>query len=217
MSVGAAVDLGSNALEMAIQLGVEQTSQILTLRYENNQLKKEVIHLRKDAGAGADYPSPDEFEEIKAMWFEDLKVSSTKLKKAEEKLKSALADASLSDRYNEDATKAKQKNKRLGEELGELRIEKDGLERDKSAYKAHIDKLRNALDEKSKNEVLEGRKDQTGTTKSHSENEARKLRLKVVRLEKDVKARSGKISFLLAKIAKLEGRGEFNLLAFHPG
>lgn len=202
---------------MAIQLGVEQTSQILTLRYENNQLKREVILLRKDAGAGADYPSPDEFEEMKAMLFEDLKTSSAKLKKAEERLKSALADASVSNKYNEVAMKAKQKNKRLGEELGELRIEKDGLERDKSAYKAQIDKLRNALDdEKSRNEVLEGRKDQTGTTKSHSENEERRLRLKVVRLEKDVKARSGKISFLLAKIAELEGRGEFNLLAFHP-
>jgi hypothetical protein len=217
LTVGAVVDLGDGAIEAAIQRGDEQASKLLILQHENDQLQKEVALLRKDMNAGTDYPSPDAYEEIKAGWEEDLRISSIKLKKTNDELAVAREEASHSNKYQTEATKEKQKNRRLGEELGELRIERDGIERDRLAYEDQVATLRNALDnEKARNAALEGRKDQTPPQKSPSENEERDLKLKIVRLEKNAKVRSEHIRVLLARIDELEERGEFNLIAFNP-
>jgi hypothetical protein len=211
------IDLGDGAIEAAIQRGDEQASRLLILQHENDQLKREVALLRNDMSAGTDYPSPDEYEEIKAEWEEDLRISSVKLKKAKDELKVVCEEASLSNQYRTEATKDKQKNRRLGEELGELRIERDDIERDKLAYEDQVATLRNALDEeKSRNTALEGRKDRTPPRKRHSENEERDLRLKVVELEKKDKVRSEHIRVLLARVHELQGEGEFSFVAFNP-
>lgn len=130
LNVRDVIDLGNGAIEAAIQRSDEQSSKILILQHENDQLKKEVALLRKDMNWGTDYPSPDEYEEIKAGWEEDLRISSVKVKKARDELKVVREEASLSMKYQTEATKEKQKNRRLGEELGELRIERDDIERD---------------------------------------------------------------------------------------
>lgn len=217
LTVRDVIDLGNGAIEAAIQRGDEQASRLLILQHENDQLRREVGLLRKDMNAGTDYPSPDEYEEIKAEWEEDLRISSVKLKKAKDELKVVREEASLSNQYQTEATKEKQKNRRLGEELGELRIERDDIERDKLAYEDQVATLRNALDEeKSRNTALEGRKDRTPPRKSHSENEERDLRLKVVELEKKDKVRSEHIRVLLARVHELQGEGEFSFVAFNP-
>jgi hypothetical protein len=133
---------------------------------ENKGLKEEIAVMKEDRGVSTDYPSPEEFEKIKVQWSLEIAARDAKLEKMNNQLfDETKSSTSKHTACQEKADKQSAENRRLGQELGELKARNIKLEEENAEHKGQIDNLRSALDEqKLKHAILrhsieeEGRK-----------------------------------------------------------
>ena len=155
-TVGAAILLASKAIDVAMEFGTAQTSDIICLRQENKELKEEIAVIRKDRGVSPDYPSPEEFEEIKTQWSLEMTALEAKVEMMKKRRVDKMMPITYENTvYQEEADEQNEKSRRLRKELGELQTENIKLKEDNAEHEGLIDGLRSALDdEKSQNAIL---------------------------------------------------------------
>ena len=223
LTVEMAIEVGSQAVEAAFLLGTSQTSEIISLRHENKNLKKVLASLKKDHGRSVGYTSPEEYEKFKAQCNEQIIKRDGKIERLESQIRNEKASsASKSTSFKGDLDRAIEKNKRLGGELAKQQKSESQIvekfqhtledERNKSTVlKTEIEEERKktALLEEKVNSLRDAHeKPDVKQQQTQPNQKELELRGKIAKLQQKEKMVSRNIGILLERIRTLEGRGK---------
>lgn len=138
-TLGIAMVLGNQAVEAAFLLGTAQTSEIITLRYENKELTKVIDSLQRDGGIGVGYITPEEQAEQQKRWDREIEIRDEQIRLMHDRL--GIEKKPIT----KELDKAKAMIIELGNELAKYKKKYRGFQDVNTQDKDQFDRLQNTL------------------------------------------------------------------------